>query len=197
MSAALEAGFDDAVIGARSTFRAIMDALARPGTTQSLSFESTPPAPLTAGLAAVALTILDHDTAVWLDPSLAESDAVVGWLAFHTGAPITTEPQNAAFALITSADLLPSFERFNQGTDEYPDRSTTIVLAVPSLTGGTSLTLRGPGIKGEATVSPTGLPEDFVSQRAANRERFPRGIDLLLTAGGQVIGLPRSTRVEG
>jgi alpha-D-ribose 1-methylphosphonate 5-triphosphate synthase subunit PhnH len=197
MSATLEAGFDDAVLGAQSAFRAVMDALARPGTPQPLVFGATPPPPLTSELAAIALTLLDHDTPVWLDPGLAESDAVIGWLAFHTGAPVTTEPSNAAFALITSADLLPSFERFNQGTDEYPDRSTTIILAVPALGGGTPLTLKGPGIKGNLTIAPAGLPADFTAQRHANRERFPRGTDLLLTAPGHVFGLPRSTRVEG
>jgi alpha-D-ribose 1-methylphosphonate 5-triphosphate synthase subunit PhnH len=93
--------------------------------------------------------------------------------------------------------LLPSFERFAQGTDEYPDRSTTIALALPSLTGGAALTLRGPGIKGEAVIAPSGVPEDFLAQRADNKARFPRGTDLLLLAAGQVIGLPRTTRVEG
>lgn len=192
MSAALEAGFADPVFGAQAAFRAIMEAMARPGTTQPLAPGFVPPPPLTAELAAVALTLLDQDTPVWLDPELAEADAVCDWLAFHTGAPITPEPQNAAFALVTSAEFLPSFERFNQGTDEYPDRSTTIVLAVPSFIGGRHLTFIGPGIKDSITVSPAGMPEDFVAQRAENRARFPRGTDLLLTAPGAVLGLPRT-----
>jgi alpha-D-ribose 1-methylphosphonate 5-triphosphate synthase subunit PhnH len=197
MSATLEAGFDDPVLGGQRVFRAIMDALARPGTVQAIVFDATPPAPLTPELAAVALTLCDHDTPVWLDPALLEADAVCEWLAFHTGAPLTTEPTDAAFALVSNADLLPSFERFAQGTDEYPDRSTTIALALPSLTGGAALTLRGPGIKGEAVIAPSGVPEDFLAQRADNKARFPRGTDLLLLAAGQVIGLPRTTRVEG
>lgn len=197
MADALEAGFDDPVLGGQRVFRAIMDALSRPGTIQAIDFPSVPPAPLTRELAAVALTLCDPDTPVWLDPALMESDAVCEWLAFHTGAPLTTEPKDAAFALVSHADLLPSFERFAQGTDEYPDRSTTIVLALPALDGGAALTLRGPGIKGETSISPSGLPADFVSQRADNKARFPRGVDVLLVTAGQVIGLPRTTRVEG
>jgi alpha-D-ribose 1-methylphosphonate 5-triphosphate synthase subunit PhnH len=41
------------------------------------------------------------------------------------------------------------------------------------------------------------MPGDVVAQRAENRARFPRGVDLLLVASGEVIGLPRTTRVEG
>ena len=90
MSEALDAGFADPVLGAQSTFRAVMEALSRPGTAQPIAFPATPPIPLTAELAAVALTLFDHDTAVWLDPALMELDAVCTWLAFHTGAPVTT-----------------------------------------------------------------------------------------------------------
>ncbi len=197
MSDALEAGFDDPVLNGQRVFRAIMDALSRPGRLLAIEPPPEPPAPLTAELAAVALTLCDHDTPVWLDPALLEADAVCQWLAFHTGAPPITEPQEAAFALISDAALLPSLERFSQGTDEYPDRSTTIVVALPALEGGAPLTLRGPGIKGEATIAPVGLPTDFVAQRADNEARFPRGVDLLLVAPGGVIGLPRTTRVEG
>ena len=52
------------------------------------------------------------------------------WLAFHTGAPLTTDIGEAAFALVTDATQCRGSTRFAQGTDEYPDRSTTIVLAV-------------------------------------------------------------------
>jgi alpha-D-ribose 1-methylphosphonate 5-triphosphate synthase subunit PhnH len=197
MSEALEAGFADSVLGAQSSFRALMDSLARPGTPQPLSVDAVPPAPLTAELAAVALTLLDHDTPVWLDPVLAESDAVCDWLAFHTGAPVTTEPATAAFALVTAADLLPALSRFAQGTDEYPDRSTTIALALPAFEGGEMLTLKGAGIKGAAMIAPVGLPTDFVAQWLENKAVFPRGVDLLLTAPARVVGLPRTTRVEG
>ena len=39
----------------------------------------------------MALTLCDHDTPVWLDPVLAASEAVAGWLRFHTGAPLVTD----------------------------------------------------------------------------------------------------------
>jgi alpha-D-ribose 1-methylphosphonate 5-triphosphate synthase subunit PhnH len=189
----IEGGFDDLVLGAQSVFRAIMDALARPGTVQRLAADAVPPLPLTPELGAVALTLIDHDTPVWLDPALAASDAVRGWIAFHCGAPITTDPEAAQFALVPDAALLPPLASFGQGTDEYPDRSTTIVLAAGAATR--AVTLRGPGIK-EQTSLDLPLPGgDFLAQWAGNRERFPRGIDLLLVRDGTLVGLPRTTRI--
>ena len=71
-----------------------------------------------------------------------------------------------------------------------------MVLQVAALTGGPELISRGPGIKNHGHFAPVGLPDDFHAQWAANRELFPRGIDLLLVADGQVMGLPRSTRLS-
>lgn len=194
MAELLEGGFAEPVFGAQRSFRALMDALANPGLPQRLEDAEHPEA-LPAELAAVMLTLCDHDTAVWLDPALAANEAVVAWLRFQTGAPLTAEPAQAQFALAANLEALPALNRFALGTDEYPDRSTTIALAVPSLEGGPALTLRGPGIKGSRTIAPTGLPADFVAQWAENRMLFQRGVDLLLVAVGRVIGLPRTTRI--
>ncbi|MGV3491410.1 MAG: phosphonate C-P lyase system protein PhnH [Devosia sp.] len=190
----IEGGFADQVLGAQSVFRAIMDALARPGTVQSIASDAAPPAPLTAELGAVALTLCDHDTPVWLDPVLAASPAVTGWIAFHCGAPTTADSAEAQFALVSDVALLPELAAFGQGTDEYPDRSTTVVLAAGASVR--AVTLKGPGIK-DRLVAELPLPGgDFDDQWAENRERFPRGIDLLLVAAGTVVALPRTTRIS-
>ena len=197
MSAAqtLDGGFADPVFGAQSNFRALMDALANPGLPQGLGGVERS-AGLSPELAAVALTLCDHDTPLWLDLALAESEAIVAWLRFQTGAPLTTDPARAHFALVSEGASLPRLDRFGLGTDEYPDRSTTVALALPGLEGGPALTLRGPGIKDVRSLSPRGLPADFLAHWRDNRALFPRGVDLLLVAGGQVIGLPRTTRIS-
>ena len=192
----LEGGFAAPVLDAQRGFRALMDALANPGTMRPLDLGLTPPAPLTPELGAVALTLCDHDSPLWLDRRLAGSAAVSAWLRFHTGAPVVDDPAAAHFALATGAEDLPLLNSFSLGSDQYPDRSTTVVLALPALNGGSPLTLRGPGIKEEQTISPVGLPGDFLAQWLENRAQFPRGVDLLLVADGAVIGLPRSTRIS-
>jgi alpha-D-ribose 1-methylphosphonate 5-triphosphate synthase subunit PhnH len=193
MDLSIEGGFSDLVLGAQSVFRATMEALARPGQVQAIGTDAAPPAPLTPDLGALALTLCDHDTPLWLDPELRKSEQVTAWLAFHCGTPLTDHIGAAAFALVGDASLLPRLDTMGQGTDEYPDRSTTVILAAGD--AETAVVLKGPGINGELrTLLP--LPNgDFLAQWAENRERFPRGVDLLLVRNGTVTGLPRTTRI--
>ena len=98
----IEGGFQNSPMAAQAVFRALMDAMARPGTVQAVAAFARPPAPLTATAAAIALTLCDHDTPLWLDPRLDVSSDVRGWLGFHCGAPLTTIPADAHFALASS-----------------------------------------------------------------------------------------------
>ena len=195
MDIGLEGGFADPVMQSQTVFRAVMDALANPGTIQKVITPVSVPGTLTPELATVLLTISDHDTPIWLDDVLRTDAAVLTFVGFHSGAPVVRESGRAVFAFATGAGHLPDFDQFNLGTQEYPDRSTTIVLAVEALTGGKTLITRGPGIRDHGHISPVGLPGDFVTQWSANRALFPRGVDLLLVAPGEVMGLPRTTRI--
>lgn len=188
-------GIGSAVFAAQSAFRKVMDATARPGSIQTIASIAGHPAPLSPAAAAIALTLFDHDTPVWMDAQLSSSEAVASWLRFNTGCPIVADPGQCAFALISDVASLPSFDRFALGTPDYPDRSTTLILQVTVLSGGAELSLSGPGIRGSAGLCVKGLPDDIVEQHAANRALFPRGVDLLLVAGNEVAALPRSTIV--
>jgi alpha-D-ribose 1-methylphosphonate 5-triphosphate synthase subunit PhnH len=188
---ALSPGFVDPVLEAQSAFRSIMEATARPGKVCPLDATLTPPAPLSRGAGVLALTLFDHDTPVWLDAPLA-SDDVTYWLRFHTRAPVVTDPQGAAFAILSRLERAPPFDAFALGTLDYPDRSTTVILQVDSLERGRPLVLAGPGIKDHVTLRAEPLPADLPRQLAVNRALFPRGIDLLLVTGSRVAALPRS-----
>lgn len=190
-------GFGDAVFAAQSAFRKVMDATGRPGSIQTVASAAAAPAPLSQATAAIALTLFDHDTPVWMDAPLAASEAVGSWLRFQAGCPIVADPAQCAFALIADAANVRSFEHFALGTPDYPDRATTLILQVATLTGGRELTLSGPGLRGTASLRAGPLPEDFVQRHAANRALFPRGIDLLLVAGNELAALPRTTIVKG
>ncbi len=116
-------------------------------------------------------------------------------MSFHTGAPSTMRPEAAPFAVVTDPGSLPPFEAFAQGSQEYPDRSTTIILQVEDFSGGAALRLQGPGIEGAAETRPRPLPTDFVLRMQRNRSLFPRGIDLVLVSPSALLALPRSIRV--
>jgi len=188
------AAFSDSVLDAQATFRAVLDATARPGKVVRVR-PCGAPAPLSAGSAAIALTLCDQDTPVWLDAALRTA-GVVDWLRFHTGTRIVDDPGAAAFAFIDGANV-PPFDTFSPGTAEYPDRSATLVLQVASLSHGTALTLTGPGIRDTQQVHIAPLPNDMPQRLAANRKLFPCGVDLLFAAQAEIMALPRSVHVSG
>lgn len=193
--AELPPGFADKVLSAQSTFRSVMDAMARPGSVQRIVPMAGTPGPMMRGAAAIALTLFDHDTPLWLDARMSESSHVVKWLKFHTGAPVIQDSSIASFALISDGALLPALERFALGTREYPDRSTTLILQVDSLDAGRGFELRGPGIDGVATLRASIKPADLFERLRVNEALFPRGIDVVLVADDAVVAIPRTTRV--
>lgn len=192
----IDGGFADPVFNAQTVFRAVMDAIARPGSVQPLPAFARPPAPLSATAGAIALALCDNDTPLWLDPALQASAAVKSWLGFHTGAPLANTPADAHFALIANPAEMAALDGFSQGTQDYPDRSTTLILQVGNLVSGAPLLLEGPGIEKTATVAPAQMPRHFVEQWKQNISRFPRGVDIILAAPDGVACLPRTTRIK-
>ena len=95
-------------------------------------------------------------------PPLSRCRAVAEWIRFHTGARVTADPQQAAFAIIAEpAQALP-FDRFALGTAEYPDRSTTLVLQVDRFGGEEAPLARRPGHCGERqNFAAAPLPADL------------------------------------
>jgi alpha-D-ribose 1-methylphosphonate 5-triphosphate synthase subunit PhnH len=193
--AELPAGFADKVLSAQSTFRSVMDAMARPGRVQRIATHSGAPAAMMRGTAAIALTLFDHDTPLWLDPAMSGTSEVTKWLKFHTGAPVIADTSICSFALVGDPDALPALDRFSFGSNEYPDRSTTVILQVESLTQGAALELRGPGIDGTAMLRAKIQPPDLFERLAVNAELFPRGIDVVLVADDAIVAIPRTTRL--
>jgi alpha-D-ribose 1-methylphosphonate 5-triphosphate synthase subunit PhnH len=193
--AELPAGFADKVLSAQSTFRSVMDAMARPGNVQRIAAAAGAPFPMMRGTAAIALTLFDHDTPVWLDRSMSETSDLAKWLKFHTGAPVIADSAICSFALVGEAQAIPALDRFAFGSNEYPDRSTTLLLQVASLTQGPSFQLRGPGIDGTAVLQAAIQPADLFERLAINAALFPRGIDVVLVAGDAIVAIPRTTRL--
>jgi alpha-D-ribose 1-methylphosphonate 5-triphosphate synthase subunit PhnH len=187
-----ERGFD-AAFASQAAFRALMDCMARPGEIKTLGGIDAP-APLAPATAALVQSLADYESPVWLDAAFATVPAIADWIRFHTGAAVVSEPHDAAFALVADPLALPSFMRFAQGSEEYPDRSTTLIVQVERF-AGPALVLRGPGIKTIQAFAAEPLPDDMAQRLRDNRELFPRGIDLVFVAGERIAALPRSVRV--
>lgn len=191
--AGLCAGFDDPVQQSQQVFRRALTALSEPGTRQTVPVSEAPRGVHVAAYQ-LCLALLDAETPLWIAPSL-KTEALVSALRFHCGCRIVDEPGQAVFAL-TSPDFDGGLTQFAQGSHEYPDRSTTLIVQVESLEATANWTLSGPGIDGMRKVGIAGLDPRWPGMLADNRRRFPCGVDLLFTAGTGLMGLPRTTRVE-
>ncbi len=186
---ALSPGFADPVLDAQSAFRAVLEAMSRPGRVVQAGTTLRPPAPLMPAAAAVLLALADADTPLCSD---AGAD-VEAWLRFHCGAPFVAAPE-AAFVLATSPP--PALDTLAAGSEEKPQQGATLVLQVVALEARAGWRLTGPGIEREHRLAVRGAPAGFVAAWAANRTRFPRGVDVVLCAGDRLAALPRSVTIE-
>ena len=191
MSAAIALpGFADPAGQAQATFRAVLDAMARPGQLRQAGEGLSVPAPLDRATAAVLLTLVDNETPLWLDPAAAPAR---DWLAFHCGAAITEAPGKAAFALALS---LPDLSSLPAGSHEAPEISATLILQVAALGSGVSYRLSGPGLRAPSLLAVSGLPAGFALLWQQNHALFPGGVDIVLCAGTTLAALPRSVAIE-
>ena len=190
----VSSSFDEPVIGAQQTFRALLNAMARPGTIVPIHPHLDPPDPLYSSSAAICLTLFDLDTPVWTD--LPEESNGCLWCQFHCGNPITHYPNKAVFGLITDSSKLPAVADFNAGTDERPETSATLVIQVKGFGSGRTLTLSGPGIQNTTRLKIKGLPEQFWNEYKRQCRQFPVGLDMIFTCEDYVAALPRTTKVH-
>ncbi|MCA3280344.1 MAG: phosphonate C-P lyase system protein PhnH [Roseomonas sp.] len=185
----LTPGFADPVLDAQASFRAILEAMSRPGRIQRIEARITPPAPLCSAAGAALLSLADADTPLWLDAG----DAAAEWLRFHCGAPIMADIGAARFVVACGA--APSLDALDIGTDEDPQLGATLILQVAGLVAGEGWRLTGPGIQHEHRLRVIGAPDGFIAAWVRNRVLFPRGIDALLCAGDSIAALPRSVMI--
>ncbi|RMC35453.1 phosphonate C-P lyase system protein PhnH [Paracoccus alkanivorans] len=182
----LSAGFSDTARDGAHAFRAILTAMARPGTIATL--QTAPgPAPISPAAATVLLTLCDRTTPLHL-AGAHDSPALRNWIAFHCASPLVAA-EDAAFALGDWAALQP-IDRFGIGTPEYPDRAATLIVDGHDFDAAPTR-LTGPGIRDTAALA---LPEPQAF--AANHALFPLGWDAILTSGNRLAALPRSTEIH-
>jgi alpha-D-ribose 1-methylphosphonate 5-triphosphate synthase subunit PhnH len=191
----MKVGFEDAVFGSQAVFRTLLSCMAHPGSSRILDPAVRGPGMLSPATTATCLCLVDFETPLWLDPPAA-CDEVQRYFEFHCGARTVGDPGAAGFAVVAAAAQLPSLAVFCPGDVEYPDRSTTLIVQVPSLAEGPATVWSGPGIEFPRTVRIAGLSVGFWSDWDRNRELYPQGLDILFTCGSQVMALPRSIEVE-
>ncbi|MDR1489734.1 MAG: phosphonate C-P lyase system protein PhnH [Desulfovibrio sp.] len=203
-------GFASPVHDAQQCFRTLLEAMSRPGKPVCLgvlppvtSLNAAMPASCISGMVAIALTLCDADTQIWLDVCL-DTPAMRQHLRFHCGCSIASGPETASFAFIGNAKAMPRFAAFSPGEPEYPDRSATLIIAAKLTAEEQGCLISGPGISPARNpqglpFGPGGLPAWFWEEWAMSRDGYPLGVDVVFVdshpSGGnfvRIAGLPRS-----
>jgi alpha-D-ribose 1-methylphosphonate 5-triphosphate synthase subunit PhnH len=159
------------VLHTQRAFRALLAAMAEPGTVQRL--------PGAGGLPLVLATLVDHEvTVAWPgDPQWPDAD----------------------FVVVPGGCSGGELARARQGSLLDPALGATAIYQVAAVGAGPlALSLSGPGVGSAPRVLRlTGLAGEEVDLLQQSRARYPLGVDVVLIDGdGRCAALPRSTTLE-
>lgn len=189
----LLAGFDQPIEQSQQTFRLILKALSEPGVIVDL-----PDVPawgaLNTASTAVLLTLADQETPLQLCAEL-KSEQVLTNIRFHTGAALAARLEDIHLAVWDDQLQPAELSALPHGSEVSPEFGATLVVQVATLEGSDGLQLSGPGIEKQREISPS-LPTALRNYLLERPQRFPLGLDIILTSGGRLMALPRTTRVE-
>lgn len=177
----------DPVHDTRETFRALLDAMSRPGTVGQVP---TGPADR-----AVVAALADHEVSFYTaDERLAEALAAEG----------RYEPAPPASADIVHARGVPDWDvrELRRGSLRDPSDGATVIYRVESLAAGsdsepdrTAVGLTGPGVPGERIVT-VGLPPGELAALVEAQSTYPRGVDAVFAVGKRLLAVPRSASMD-
>ena len=199
-----EVGFDD-VFDSQATFRALLDATSRPGKICLIPSGryQAPPAGFCPAALSILKTLCDHRVSF----SLGRAHATPEWIRYlevNLAAPFQPV-SNADYVLFDGAVFDEGFARLNRGSLEFPESSATALLFVKKLSQKAddregqvcNMVLAGPGVKGMAGLSVTGLDPEYAAERERTNRLYPLGVDIFLfDAEGRVAGIPRTSTME-
>ncbi len=200
----IQPGLAHPVFDSQRVFRDALDALSRPGCPVVCSVDLPSRFQVAPSALALLLALLDADVSLWVQPGDVD-DQLVNYLRFHTGVSSVSDPGSADFALINLASRpdhesvlsgLSVLSLLRQGTAASPDQSATLIVCVPDFSEGARVELSGPGCHGSVPCAVGGFDHETWKMLIDNRQQAPLGIDVLLSCGQNIVGLPRSTGIR-
>lgn len=199
-----EVGFDD-VFDSQATFRALLEALSRPGKICLLPDRvyRSPPRGFCPPALSILKTLCDHRVSFSLVSGNRTAE-LSRYLEVNLATPLG-DVEKADYVIFDGVTFDEDFMRMKRGTPEFPENSATALVCVARLDEGAAetetaschLRCAGPGVKDAAFLTVTGLDPRYNEARARTNNVSPLGIDLFLVdPGGRVAGIPRTTFVE-
>lgn len=189
----------DLVEYTQTTFRSLLDSMARPGKINkiddyNLNFKDT----FSNYIIGMAATLLDQEVSFYINNCDFETEQKIKMLTGSNKEII----EKSDYVFILKNEKL-DFSKLKKGSLEYPDESATIIYQVDSISkkfqeGAYGLTLQGSGIKDTSKIYIRGITPNILEHWNENSKIYPLGIDFIFVdEKGSIVCIPRSTKVRG
>jgi alpha-D-ribose 1-methylphosphonate 5-triphosphate synthase subunit PhnH len=188
----------DTVFDAQQHFRLLLDSMSRPGKINDFPvIDMLPPEGLNQASALAGFALLNADVTYFIAGE--DKQDIAHYLLVNTGA------QQAAISEADYIFLPEGYEDFGLeaariGIPTYPEDSATFIAGAALISeqpheGALALTLRGPGVNGEAEVFVSGLSSAFLDFVKLQNAEYPLGTDLVIAdRDNHILCIPRTNK---
>ncbi len=186
----------DTVHDIHSVFRKIVKAMSFPGEILNLKDEADKldlNLPVSKNIMVLSMALFDREINFFCD----DNDATNSISKLTYGQK--SELNWANFVILTNlTNIETSIFSLSRGTLIDPHLGATLILELHDLIDGPeNFVLTGPGIKDSNVFKTSGFSEIVKAREVVNSE-FPLGIDILLVdKKGNLLALPRTTKIKG
>ncbi|MFC0271048.1 phosphonate C-P lyase system protein PhnH [Metabacillus herbersteinensis] len=191
----------DMVHGTQQIYRKLLDCMARPGKTQSISDSIHMIEPVhgfSPGLLAIAYTLVDREASFHvISNQRDEVSQYLHWKTFSHLEKVEQAPYIFIQEQLDDQEIHELMTKVNHGTLEDPHSSATLIINIKSFNSGIKMKLTGPGIDGNKECYVAGLSPKWFAEREFTNKEYPLGVDLILVAESEeVMAIPRTTLIE-
>lgn len=176
-----------------TAFRAVLDAMARPGRVRWLADIGQAEGGAWAGAIRVLEALVDRDVTFGF---VGRDDRAHELLLRGTGArhvPV----REAAFVLASGQDAFAAVRQARIGQLDRPELGATVVIACEAVgSGPLAIDVRGPGVEQRTMLALSGVDPFTLDAFTQRNAAFPLGVDLVFAgSNGSVAALPRSSTI--
>ena len=174
----------DIVFDAQQHFRLLLDSMSRPGKINSFpQMDILPPDGLNQASALTGFALLNPDATYYIAGE--NSDDIASYLLVNTASQ-QAEISVADYVFLPEEYGVEGLEEARTGTPIYPEDSATFIASAEQITeqhheGSLAITLKGPGVNGEAKVFVSGINPELLEFVKEQNAEYPLGVDLIIT----------------